>query len=224
MTDPRPEIEQGELGHHPKFEELGMQVVSHLKPEFELPNSNQVEVQFKTPKLIRSTANLIQCRTGKDMPEYVFTQTTGDILSFVCSFPEHGYYKLQVFGLEHDNPDKSLPCMYIYLIHVARALNAVHPFPKQFAAWRNGCYLHSPLVLNSSSSLVSVHFKVLVPGAKDVAVVADGDFQHLKKTQGDVFEGNVTGLDKHRGKGMKVSLNASFDDSNRYPTLLEYQV
>ena len=101
-----------------------------------------------------------QVRTEKEFPEYVFTHTQGDIVSFVISFPEHGWYKFQIFALPVSDDSKSLPNVFNYVINVRRAVKAVYPFPKQYAPWRNGCFLFSPLILNSSSRLHNVTFKV----------------------------------------------------------------
>ncbi|KAK7110914.1 uncharacterized protein [Littorina saxatilis] len=246
MAQERPELPDGYLGEQPKFSDLQLECISHKNPEFELSQDNEVEIKFRAPKSIKTTSNLIQIkprrrlsirfgpvstideviqvRTEKEFPEYVFTQTQGDVVSFVISFPEHGWYKFQIFALGVDDESKSLPNVFNYLIDVKRALKAVYPFPKQYAPWRNGCYLYSPLILNSSSRLHTVNFKTLIPNAKAVAVVAAGEWSQLKKTTGDIWEGTAS-LDQHRNKNVKVTLNASFgDDDTKFATLLEYIV
>ncbi|PVD30459.1 hypothetical protein C0Q70_09725 [Pomacea canaliculata] len=223
-VESRPEVPEGYLGQQPKFAEFKLECISHTNAEFTIPNDNEVEIKIRTSGPIKSTANLIQVRTEKEFPEYVFTQTQGDIVSFVISFPEHGWYKFQIFALPASDESKSLPNVINYLIEVKRALKAVYPFAKQYAPWREGCYLYSPLILNSSSRLHTVNFKVLVPRAKDVAIVAAGEWTHLTKTSGDVWEGKAT-LDQHRNKNVKVTLNARFgDDESKYATLLEWVV
>eukprot|EP00916_Digyalum_oweni_P015461 GHVL01025308.1.p1 GENE.GHVL01025308.1~~GHVL01025308.1.p1 ORF type:complete len:225 (+),score=5.00 GHVL01025308.1:80-754(+) len=224
MAQERPELPDGYLGEQPKFSDLQLECINHKNPEFELSQDNEVEIKFRAPKSIKTTSNLIQVRTEKEFPEYVFTQTQGDVVSFVISFPEHGWYKFQIFALGVDDESKSLPNVFNYLIDVKRALKAVYPFPKQYAPWRNGCYLYSPLILNSSSRLHTVNFKALIPNAKAVAVVAAGEWSQLKKTTGDIWEGTAS-LDQHRNKNVKVTLNASFgDDDTKFATLLEYVV
>lgn len=57
-----------------------------------------------------------------------------------------------------------------------------------------------------------------------MAIVAAGEWTHLTKTSGDVWEGKAT-LDQHRNKNVKVTLNARFgDDESKYATLLEWVV
>lgn len=220
----RPEVPDGYLGQQPKFADVGLELVSHPEAEFAIATDNEVEIKIRSPVPLKSTFNLIQCRTEKEFPEYVFTQTQGNVISFVISFPEHGWYKFQVFATPTTDESKSLPNVFNYLIDCKRALKAVYPFPKQYAPWRSGCYLYTPLVLNSSSRLHSVNFKALVPNANQVAIVAAGEWFQLKKTSGDIFEGTAS-LDKHRNKNVKITLNACFgDDDTKFATLLEYVV
>ena len=55
-------------------------------------------------------------------------------------------------------------------------------------------------------------------------MVASGEWFHLKKTSGDIWEGNAT-LDKHRNKNVSVTLNACVgNDDTKFATLLEYVV
>lgn len=224
MSEGKPEIQEGYLGEQPKFGELQLEVVSHPQAEFSLAQDNEVEIKIRSPTPIKSTTNLIQARTEKEFPEYVFTQTQGNTVTFVISFPEHGWYKFQIFALPTSDESKSLPNVFNYLIDVRRALKAVYPFPKQYAPWRDGCYLHCPLVLNSSSRLANVTFRAQVPRAKQLAIVAAGEWFPLKKGAGEVWEGNAS-LDKHRSKNVKVTLNACFgEDDSKFATLLEWVV
>ncbi|XP_076460852.1 uncharacterized protein LOC143293635 [Babylonia areolata] len=227
MSEGRPtDLEEGYLGEQPRFAEVGMECVSHKTAEFTVPQENEAEIKFRVSAPVKSTCNLIQVRTEQDFPQYVFTQTCNEQLSYVISFPEHGWYKFQIFALPASDPNKSLPNVFNYLIDVRRALKAVYHYPKQYAQWRNGCYLYNPLILNSSSRLHNVPFKVLVPKAKQVAVVAAGEWTQLEKAAGaaDTWEGHVS-VDQHRGKGVKVTLNACFgEDESKFATLLEYVV
>ncbi|KAL8571549.1 hypothetical protein ACOMHN_055668 [Nucella lapillus] len=225
MAECRPDdLPVGYLGEQPKYSELGMECVSHKQPEFTLLQDNEVEIKFRVPVAIKTACNLIQVRTEKEFPEYVFSQTDGDKVSFVISFPEMGWYKFQIFALPTTDGSKTLPNVYNYLVDVRRALKAVYAYPKQFAPWRNGCFLHNPLIMNSSTKLHNVCFKVSVPNATNVAVVAKEDWTHLKKGPGNIWEGCVS-LDQHRNKNVKVTLNASFDEEeSKFSTLLEYFV
>lgn len=220
MAAERPPLPEGYLGQQPKFEELRLATLSHPKAEFALDN-NELELKFRSPKQIKVTTNLLLAEDESEHSQFVFTQTKDNELVFLITFPKSGWYKFQVFALEASDESKSLPNVFNYLIHVKEALKPAYTFPKQYAQWKDGCFLYSPTVLNAKTSLANVLFKVYVPNAKAMAVVCDGEWIHLSK-EGDNFEGKA-GLSKHRGKGVKVTLNANYGgDESKYSTLLEY--
>lgn len=218
----RPDLPMGYLGHQPKFGELGLSAFSHIEPDIRT-NDNQLEIKLKCKDALKVTHQLINCRTDQEVSEYVFTQTLHGVISFIVSLPESGFYKFQLFALPASDDSKSLPNVYNYLIDCVRALHPVFPFPKQYAQWKDGCYLHEPLVLHSQAPLRNVFWKVIIPGANAVAIVADGEWFHLEK-KGNHFEGN-TNLEPFKGKDTKVTLNANTGpDESKYSTMLEYRV
>lgn len=218
----RPDLPHGYLGQQPKFAELGLSAFSHVEPEIRT-NDNQLEIKLKCKDPLKVTHQLINCRTDQEVSEYVFTQTLHGVISFIVSLPESGYYKFQLFALPAGDESKSLPNVYNYLIDCVRALHPVFPFPKQYAQWKDGCFLHEPLVLHSQAPLRNVFWKVIIPGANAVAIVAEGEWFHLEK-KGNHFEGH-TNLDQFRGKDAKVTLNANLGtDESKYSTMLEYRV
>lgn len=220
MAGEKPQMPNGYLGVQPKFGELGMSLLSHQNPEFTL-DTNELELKLKAPKPIKVTTNLIDTRDDSDHSSLIFTQSKDGLLTFVVTFPRSGWFKLQIFALEASNESKSLPNVFNYLIHVKEALKPAYNYPKQYAQWKDGCFLYSPLLLHSKASLANVQFKVFIPNALSVAVVAEGEWHHLNKV-GENWEGSA-GLHKHRGKDVKVTLNANYGgDENKFSTLLEY--
>jgi len=219
----RPQLPEGYLGQHPKFGELRLALQSHQNSEFAV-DTNEVEIKLKCPKAIKVTTSLIHTEDDSEHPEFVFTQTKDHVLSFIITFPRSGYYKFQIFALDASDESKSLPNVFNYLVHVREALKPAYAYPKQYAQWKDGCYLYNPLILNSKTSLANVNFKVFIPNAKSVAVVAEGEWIHLNKV-GDNWEGNAS-LSKHRGKDVKVTLNANYggEDEMKYSTLLMYVI
>ncbi|XP_052773696.1 uncharacterized protein LOC128212336 [Mya arenaria] len=215
-----PELPVGFLGVQPKFEELGLSALSHIEPEIRT-NDNQIEIKLKCKEPLKVTHQLINCRTGDEVSQFVFTQTLHGTISFIISLPESGYYKFLLFALPQNDDSKSLPNVYNYLINCVRALHPVFPFPKQYAQWKDGCYLHEPLVLHKDASLRNVFFKVIIPGAKAVAIVADGEWIHLEK-KGNHFEGHAN-LEPFKGKKVTMNANTGADES-KYATMLEYVI
>ncbi|KAK6185821.1 hypothetical protein SNE40_007969 [Patella caerulea] len=219
----RPELHDGYLGAQEEMAKVGMAPLTHKREEFEI-SDNEVEIKFNLSDPVKVTTNLINCKTDKDVSEHVFVQMEKSAISFQIGFPESGYYKFQIFALRQSNSSKSLPNVYNYLIHCKQALNPVYPCPKQYVEYKNGCYLYEPKFLNSSVRLRGVNFKICVPNANHVALVANGEWTQLENKGRDMWE-LKTNLDQYRNKNVKVTLNANFvDDETKYATLLEYTI
>jgi len=220
----RPNVPHGYLGQQPKFAELGLSAFSHPENEITVNDNSPFEIKLKfKEKPVKVTHQLINARTEEEQSEYVFTQTQHGLISFVISLPTSDYYKFQIFALAADDDNKSLPNVCNYLINCTAALTQAYPYPKQYAQWKEGCYLFEPLVLNKDMSLANVNWKVGIPNANAVAVVADGEWFHLDK-KGKNFEGKAD-LNKFKGKDTKVTVNANLGpDDSKYSTLLEYRI
>ena len=79
----------------------------------------------------------------------------------------------------------------------------------------SGSYLYSPLTQNLSAG-TSQYFKIKIPGALDVAIVINGNWQYLPKN-GNLFEGTIL-----VGRG-EISLCAKTSaTSSMYDTLIIY--
>lgn len=203
---------------------MGLSAMSHIDPEI-LLNENTLEIKFKCNKgPVKTTRQLLSCkRDNIELSEYVFTQTFHGTITFLINLPEPGYYKFQIFALPVEDESKSLPNIYNYLINCTQATKPVFPFPIQYAGWKEGCYLHEPLYLHKNSILMNLKWKVNVPDAKGVAVVADGDWYQFER-KGNHWEACIS-LDKYRGKDKKVTLNANFSpDDTKFATLLQYKI
>ncbi|KAK3095837.1 hypothetical protein FSP39_019792 [Pinctada imbricata] len=222
----RPEMPEGYLGPQERFSELGLSVLSHDQPEI-IARENHLEIKLKARNHVKVTHQLVVCKNEHDFSEYVFTQHKDGVIHLLVHMPEAPeWYKLQIYALPASDPSKSLPNVYNYLIHCTRSMLPVYPFPKQYAQWKDGCYLYEPLVVNEHTKLTNIKWHVHVPRAKQVAVVADGsEWFHLESKGGPVYQGSCS-LDHLRGKDKKVTLNANFDtaEENKFSTLLEYHI
>ena len=92
---PLPKLPTGYLGAQPRFNEFGLQTLTHHDPVIHL-ECNTIEIKFGVCQEMRVTANLIDVESEKDFPEFVFTQTSGSNVSFVVVMPQVGFYKLQL--------------------------------------------------------------------------------------------------------------------------------
>lgn len=183
----------------------------------------QLEVKIRVSKPTKVTANLTNCARNEEFPHHVFTQTKDDVISFNVSLPEVGYYKLQIFALLLPDDCKTLPGVYNYLINCSRVASDIITYPKQFAQWKEGCHMVSPIHMNPNVSLSNTAFDVFLPNAKSAAVVADGSWTHLTQNEAGNWVGCIN-LDQYRFKDAKVTLNANYGDENKFSTLLEYKI
>ncbi|XP_052771924.1 uncharacterized protein LOC128211311 [Mya arenaria] len=221
---PLPKLPGGYLGAQPKFNEFGLNTLSHHDPVIHL-EKNFVEIQFATAQEMRVTANLIDAETDKDYPDYVFTQTQsqGSVVSFRVVLPNEGFYKLQLYSIPVSDTSQQLPGVYNYLINCKKMTQQVVPFPKQYAQWKEGCCMESPISLHQGCG-DEVVFCMFVPKASAVAVVAGDEWTHLQSPQTGMWEGRVK-MGHLYGRGAKATLNANYGgDPTSYATLLEYNV
>ncbi|ESO97033.1 hypothetical protein LOTGIDRAFT_231774 [Lottia gigantea] len=219
----KPELPYGYLGAQPKFSEFGMTTLSHNNPEVAV-SDNQIEVKFKTTRPVKLTGNLVECANEQEHKDYVFCHTQNDVSSMIATMPNPGYYKLQIYALPCDDDSKTLPGVFNYLINNQGSAKAPTPFPKQYAPWKDGCYLYDPIVLNRSMNLSNIQVKLHVPNAAAVAATVEGDWTHLERDAQGLWAGQLN-LDKFKQTGCKVCLNANYGgDKTKFATLLEYSL
>lgn len=229
---PMPKLPPGYLGAQPKFSEFGMMTTSHQDPIIHL-DCNKVTITLRCEKAMRMTANLISVEEEKEYPDYIFSNTMGNDIIFIVSLPVTGFFKLQIYGIPSSDPRQELPGIYNYLINCRQVTEAIFPFPKQYAQWKEGCHMFKPGAIPSArgpfGSQVQtdrlpdkVSFHVLIPGAEAVAVVANQDWSHLERGNGGEWYGEVK-VGHCYNTNNKVTLNANFGgDKTSYATLLEY--
>ncbi|XP_064602830.1 uncharacterized protein LOC135468479 [Liolophura sinensis] len=225
MADaPVPDLPNGYLGAQPKFKEYGLSVMSHSDPVIRL-QGNEVEVKIGYSDAVKTTASLIKASTEEESKDYVFTQSKGSVLTYMATLPSEGWWKLQIYALPAKDPGNQLIGVYNYIIDCPRIIKKAYPFPKQYAQWKDGCYIFEPMVLHKDVKGPSVRFRLSIPHAKAVAVVADQEWTHLKESgQKGLWEATVD-LAKYYGKNTRVTVNANFgEDKTSYSTLLEYRV
>jgi len=139
---------------------------------------------------------------------------------------------LQIFGaLFSTEPADKLPGIYNFLINCTQiAADSMESFPRQYAPWKDGCYLDAPLdgkLTQPASNMNVVNFKLMVPRAVGVAVVVGSigsEWVMLKKDEKDNWEGEVD-MEKVLGTNARVSVCAAYEGSpDTYSTLLEYTI
>ena len=221
MSD-KPFLPPGYLGAQQKFAQLGLSTMSHNNPEI-TTEENDLEIKLQTTQPLKVTSNLINAKTNETTKEHIFQQLDNNVVSFHITLPDKGYFRFQIFALPTTDDNKQLPGVFNYLIFCHRFTKPCHPFPKQYAPWLAGGFLYEPLYLTRDTDLSRVHFKVKVPQAESVAVTLEGDWQHLQRSNHDIWQGNVSLERAKANLNAKVSLNANYGgDQSKYAVLLDY--
>uniref|UniRef100_A0A8W8JJ74 Transglutaminase-like domain-containing protein n=1 Tax=Magallana gigas TaxID=29159 RepID=A0A8W8JJ74_MAGGI len=222
-TVPLPKLPAGYLGAKLKFNDYGLNTVSHHIPVIHL-ETNTVEIQISVAQEMKVTANLTDMESDRELPEFVFIQTKDSVVSFIVNCPSVGFYKLQLYALPFHDSSQQLPGVYNYLINCQRKTENVYPFPKQDPRWKKSCYMWESLVVNKEIGKPTVNFHVKIPKAEDVAVVVNQEWTHLKSSTPEIWQGEVN-LAPYYGEGVKVTVNANFGgDKTSYSRLLEYSI
>ncbi|KAL8579136.1 hypothetical protein ACOMHN_036075 [Nucella lapillus] len=232
-TAPLPKLPPGYLGPQPRFSEFGMTTVSHPDPVIHL-DCNELTVVLQSKQPMRVLTNLLAVEGDEDFSTYTFSNTSESTTSiFTVSLPQVGFYKLQIYGTPVSDQDQQIPGIYNYLVNCRKITQAVFPFPKQFAQWKEGCFMAEPMAIVTPKGPFAsqvqkdqlpdeVTFCVDIPRVKAVAVVVDQEWTHLEKCGVSRWSGKVK-VGHCYGSNSRVTLNANYgSDKTNYATLLEY--
>lgn len=230
-----PTLPAGSLGPQPNFETFGLSATSHADP-YIVTDTGDLQISFALTKPLRTTSQLsiVSETPARDASEYILQQGgTYQDVTFILQLPQPGMYKFSLFAIPQTETAESLPSVYTYLIHCRQTVSAVTAFPKQFAAWKEGCYLYEPLEghiaanrqsKGSASTYQHLYFKLDVPRAVNVAVVVGTEWTQLEQKASGSWQGEVL-MEKHWEKDRKVTVCANFGKTaTSYSTLLEYSI
>ncbi len=129
---------------------------------------------------LESEAGVIEGRT--------LCQREGENYEISARFPEAGSYALRAYAKKKDDPGVYKSMMQ-YNINASSGLES--GFPQTFGRFGEvGAHLYGPME-GSLRAGQSYHFRIMVLGAEEVAVVSGKEWSWLE-AQGDLFEGNVT--------------------------------
>ncbi len=193
----------------------GLRLLSH--PDGWITTDGELTVSFSRPDSLAVSARISRNEMG-DLPRrFAFVQGEGDIVRVQAQFPEEGYYTLLVF-VRRNAAEQRYAWAVEYTIECTADRPELSGFPEQFGTFLDtGCRLNGPLrgTLRPGSTET---FSIRVPGAEAVAVVVDGDWNHLTGT-GSLFEGRVT-----LGSGGTATVYAKRPGDTTYHGLLAYRV
>jgi len=230
-----PALTSGYLGAQPAFQGLGLSVFGAEDP-YLVVDSGDTHVSFEMKLPVRMSSQLLYINEkgeSVDCSEYVLQQSGNNLATFMLKLPQVGMYKLQIYAVEFNNPSDNLPGVYNFLINCRNTLVSGVPFPKQYAPWKDGCYLYEPLdghlqpnrpTQGSASSYQHVMFLLVVPRATSVMVVIGEEWLPLTEEQQGQWRGEVQ-MDQFWGTARKVTVCVSYDNPpDSYNSLLEYSM
>lgn len=229
-----PSLPSGYLGPQAAFHDLGL-CVAGFKDPLIVVDSGDASLSFCTTNPVRMSAQLIFCSNAgdEDCSDYVLQQSGENLVTFVLKLSRPGMYKLQFFAVQAGSDSESLPGVYNCLVHCRNTIVNLVPFPKQYAPWKEGCYLFEPLeghlqpnheMQDSASSYQHVFFRLEVLRATAVSVIVGKEWSSLEEEKPGMWKGEIQ-MDKFWGKEHKVSICASYDDPpEQFGSLLEYSM
>ncbi|XP_062333153.1 lim and transglutaminase domain protein ltd-1-like [Osmerus eperlanus] len=125
-------------------------------------------------------------RPGHPLSRHVFFTHNSGKVTVSVALPESGVYKLGLYSKTSTNQDFSPLCDFVLRNSCESSLP---PFPCTYAAWRKGSVLLEPRQ-GLLEPLSWVHFRVRVPGARRVSVLAE-QLVELQLNKSRVWEGEV---------------------------------
>lgn len=196
----------------PAFFQCGLQIDSHSKGVIRA--NNQVVVTLRAPSSTVIMARLEQAGRKLDK-SLTFVQKESGKYTIRAVFPTPGQYVLRLYAKPKNDPG-SYDWALDYQVEARTGMGRDIGFPLTYSSFdEHGVYLHQPLMGRLKADR-GQEFKLTVPNAIDVAVVAGGNWLHLQR-KGQLFEGKLNAVP--RGK---VGVYAKFPGQSNFSGLLEY--
>ena len=196
----------------PAFFLCGLQIDSH--PKGVIQAGNQVVVTLRAPLEALLIARLEQGGRKLDQ-SLTFVQKESGKYTICAVFPTAGQYVLRLYAKQNHEPG-SYDWALDYQVEARTGMGRASGFPLTYKGFdEHGVYLHQPLMGRLKAGRAQ-EFKLTVPNAIDVAVVAGANWLHLQR-RGQRFEGKLNPVP--RGK---VGVYAKFPGQSSFSGLLEY--
>jgi hypothetical protein len=195
----------------PEFFKYGLELDTHRQSSIKA--TGPVEIDLIARRDVVMLARLT-CGKGEVSDSYTLVEKEGDHLKITAGFPRPGSYTLRLYA-KPGNSDGNYVWVADYQIDVTSLSKPCQRFPESLAAFiEHDARLMSPRIGRLEGG-TSQQFRLAVPGAKVVAVIAGKKWSYLQR-DGDVFEGTVEVTDEP----MQVCVN--FGNSREYQVLLTY--
>lgn len=197
----------------PAFFENKLKLISHTQGV--IKSDCCFSMRFGAPRDVLMEAQVIKGEQ-KDEASSLLIQRDADALKLDTAFASPGSYTLRLFAKR-----KQETGLYAwaadYRVEVQPGTQTLPGFPKTYSTFHEkNVLLQSPMSGKLKSGETQA-FKLTVPGAEAVSVVAGDQWTRLEKN-GDTFQGSVA------IKGDAVQVAARYPDSDSFYVLLKYAV
>ncbi|KAK7109511.1 kyphoscoliosis peptidase-like [Littorina saxatilis] len=220
---PLPRLTEGYLGKQSKFDEYGLSNVSHPDPVvYMADDQTEVEIIIGTEESTRMTTKLLSYERKQECNDFCLVRCLGPNYCYLIRPPTAGFYKFQLYALPSGVAGPNFIGVYNYIIYCPKTHEGVLALPKQYPMWKEGCYLYEPLGIPKGYRGGPVHFKLSIPGAKNVQVKVGEDWNELTCIEPGLFEGDVD-LTPPYPVGTKAKVNVKFMGA-KFNTLIEYTI
>ncbi len=196
------------------FWEMGLDVDSH--PQGLIDAGSELKVNLSAPEDILLLARLLDGEEQELPQDRTMAQREDEGYVIRASFPKPGNYTLRIYAKRADEAGGEYTSVIEYAV-LARAGIEGATYPRTFGTFAEvGARLLRPLEGKLVTGLAT-DFKILIPGAEEVAVINGGSWTALSK-EGEIFRGDAN---LSRGEARVV---ASFPGEKSYHSLIEYDV
>lgn len=195
----------------PEFFKCGLELDTHRQSSINATGPIEIDLTAH-----RDVAMLARLTCGKEQVagSYTFVEKDGDRMKVAVAFPHPGSYTLRLYA-RLGNVGENLKWVADYQVNVTSLSKPCQCFPESLEAFiQHDARLMSPRTGKLEGG-TSQQFRLMVPGAKVVAVIAGKKWSYLQR-DGDIFEGTVEVTDEP----MQVCVN--FGNSREYQVLLTY--
>lgn len=195
----------------PEFFKCGLELDTHH--ESTIKATGAVEISLIARRDVYMLARLT-CGKEQVPSSYTFVEKEGDRLRVAAAFPHPGTYTLRLYA-RPANAGENLKWVADYQVDATSLTKPCQCFPESLEAFiAHDARLMSPRTGKLTGG-TSQQFRLSIPGAKVVAVIAGKKWSYLQR-DGDIFEGTVEVTDEP----MQVCVN--FGNSREYQVLLTY--
>lgn len=198
----------------PPFFTHGLEIRSHDRIRIEAGDRVQVTLGARDGVLLLAQ---VQDANGRELERSrAFTQVGNGEARIDAVFPAPGSYVVRIFAKHRDDEGA-----YSWALDYRVEASAGDPdggFPTSFSSFRDhDIVLHEPMQ-GSLAAGETHHFRLVAPGALQVAIVAGGEWTYLEHAGDDVYQADVM------PSAGELTVYAKYDEDAQFTGLLQYSV